>query len=140
MSKELEEQLEYELEYALEQCDADLPYIRKALLELAELKEEISDRQETEDSLTQWVADLTKELNELKAKYKNIHIGLDIGEQDHTALVIIKHAKDVTYQYYGRTFQKGSELLIALDDIIENAIKSGFIDIKKLTKEVNSNE
>ena len=35
--------------------------------ELEELKQEVIARQETENSLTQWVADLTTELTELKS-------------------------------------------------------------------------
>lgn len=38
--------------------------------ELEELKQEVISRQETENSLTQWVADLTTELTELKRDVK----------------------------------------------------------------------
>jgi DNA repair exonuclease SbcCD ATPase subunit len=40
--------------------------------ELEELKKEIIERQETEDSLTKWVSELTNELEELKGKNKPI--------------------------------------------------------------------
>jgi septal ring factor EnvC (AmiA/AmiB activator) len=40
--------------------------------ELKELKKEIIERQETEDSLTKWVSELTNELEELKGKNKPI--------------------------------------------------------------------
>ena len=40
--------------------------LKQALTELEELKKEVIARQETENSLTQWVADLTNELEALK--------------------------------------------------------------------------
>ena len=42
--------------------------LSQALAELDEVKKEIKDRQETEDSLTHWVAELTEENAELKKK------------------------------------------------------------------------
>lgn len=44
--------------------------ITEKLHELEELKKEISDRQEVENSLTEWVNELTDELNELKRDVK----------------------------------------------------------------------
>ncbi len=40
--------------------------IEKDLLEFEELKKEIIERQETENSLTKWVSELTNELEGLK--------------------------------------------------------------------------
>ena len=42
--------------------------LSQALAELDEVKKEIKDRQVTEDSLTQWIAELTEENAELKKK------------------------------------------------------------------------
>ena len=47
--------------------DTEISIIEQALNELEELKQEVIARQETENSLTQWVADLTTELTELKS-------------------------------------------------------------------------
>ena len=47
-----------------------LDILRLALLDYEELKQEVIARQETENSLTQWVADLTTELEELKRDVK----------------------------------------------------------------------
>ncbi len=44
----------------------DLREIKKALTDYTQLQQEVIARQETENSLTQWVADLTNELEALK--------------------------------------------------------------------------
>lgn len=45
-----------------------LDILRLVLVDYEEMKKEIIARQETENSLTQWVADLTTELEELKKR------------------------------------------------------------------------
>ena len=46
-------------------CEEECEVVAKALTSYDELVEEVMERQETEDSLTRWVAELTDEHNKL---------------------------------------------------------------------------
>jgi len=66
-----------------------LDILRLVLVDYEEMKKEIIARQETENSLTQWVADLTTELEELKATVKELlDIPFTVSTVNGTSLLI----------------------------------------------------
>lgn len=80
------------------------------------------------------IAKLENELEE----YKSINIGIDIGQMDNTAVVIMQVYNDEIYQLYGRTFKSDSEVSIILKEIVEDKKNHNFskIDIP-FTEEIH---
>lgn len=77
------------------------------------------------------IKELEKELNE----YKSISIGLDIGNNDGTAISIMQIMPDHLYCLYNQIFPCNSEKAIRLDELIKSKKESDFIEFKSIIKE-----